>query len=109
MYLEGKNKVHRDISYTNILLREPGRDSDLKQQIKNNFKNQLNLSEIELLRKDLKCREGLLIDYDYAAGLFASQKGQDKEGEGDENEADAVTDDPSAVANVSGDRTVSLL
>ena len=35
---------------------------------------QLGLSKIEVLRKQLKCREGLLIDFDYAAELVRLQE-----------------------------------
>jgi hypothetical protein len=31
--------------------------------------NELDLSDIETLRKELGCREGLLIDFDYASFL----------------------------------------
>ncbi|KAF8336054.1 hypothetical protein F5887DRAFT_1078905 [Amanita rubescens] len=95
MYLETKNKVHRDISYTNILLREPGQDSVEKQLIKDEFKDGLGLTDIESMRKRFKCREGLLIDYDYASEL-SSQKDKDRQGEGDGNKMDE---------NVSGIRT----
>lgn len=98
MYLETRNKVHRDISYTNILLQEPGQDSVAKQLIKDEFKDELGLLEIESLRKSLKCREGLLIDYDYACEL-SSEKGKDRQEEGDGNKT---------AENVSGVRTVSL-
>ncbi len=73
----------------------------MKQQIKDEFRDQLGLSQIESLRKSLKCREGLLIDYDYAAELVPSQKSPGEDG-------GMTTDDPSATANVSGVRTVSL-
>ena len=33
----------------------------------------LGLSEIEKLRKQLNCREGLLIDFDYGAALVGEQ------------------------------------
>ena len=70
-YLESKNLVHRDISYTNILLWElpVSRDSDIKQAKRDEIMRELGLSEIESLRRDLGCREGLLIDFDYASLL----------------------------------------
>jgi serine/threonine protein kinase len=67
MYLESKQKLHRDISYTNILLREPGVDSATRTTVRENFIESLGLSDIEKLRKELNCREGLLIDFDYGA------------------------------------------
>ena len=61
MYLEAQKKLHRDISYTNILLREPESSNEKREGLM----KELGLSEIEELRKQLGCREGLLIDYDY--------------------------------------------
>jgi serine/threonine protein kinase len=69
MYLESKGKVHRDISYTNILLREPGKDTPEKKATRDMIIAKLGLSEIDELRKELGCREGLLIDFDYASTL----------------------------------------
>jgi serine/threonine protein kinase len=68
-YLESRNLVHRDISYTNILLRHTGRDSIEKQAKRREIMDKLGLSEIESLRNSLNCREGLLIDFDYASSL----------------------------------------
>jgi serine/threonine protein kinase len=68
MYLEGKRKLHRDISYTNILLREP-EDDLVQKEARKQFMMLLGLSEIEELREELRCREGLLIDFDYGAAL----------------------------------------
>ena len=68
-YLESRNLVHRDISYTNILLRYTGKDSIKKQAKRREIIDELGLSEIESLRNSLNCREGLLIDFDYAASL----------------------------------------
>ena len=118
MYLETKNKVHRDISYTNVLLREPGQESVAKQSIKDEFKDEFDLVEIESLRKSLKCREGLLIDYDYASEL-SPQKDKDSQGEGDGNKTAYASElsshkdkdsqgEGDGVKNASGVRTVSL-
>ena len=60
------NKVHRDISYTNILLRSPGANSFGKTMVREMFTKAFDLSNIENLRKQINCWEGLLIDYDYA-------------------------------------------
>lgn len=68
-YLESRNLVHRDISYTNILLRHTGKDSIEKQAKRREIMDELGLSEIESLRNSLNCREGLLIDFDYASSL----------------------------------------
>jgi serine/threonine protein kinase len=68
-YLESKNLVHRDISYTNILLRDLSKDSNIKQAKRDEIMRKLGLSEIDSLRRDLGCREGLLIDFDYASLL----------------------------------------
>jgi serine/threonine protein kinase len=73
-YLESRNLVHRDISYTNILLRSPaGKGSDSNSVKRREIMNELGLSEIEELRTRYQCREGLLIDFDYAAPLNPSQ------------------------------------
>jgi serine/threonine protein kinase len=68
-YLESENLVHRDISYTNILLRSQGKDTKAKQEKRREIMDQLGLSNIESLRNSLNCREGLLIDFDYASSL----------------------------------------
>ena len=72
-YLETLNLVHRDISYTNILLQSQSQDkgngSQLKQDKQCEIMNELGLSDIESLREKLGCREGLLIDFDYASSL----------------------------------------
>ena len=67
MYLDTQQKLHRDISYTNILLRVPGVDSAAKTNVREEFMEKLGLSDIEQLQKKLNCREGLLIDFDYGA------------------------------------------
>jgi hypothetical protein len=67
MCLESKQKLHRDVSYTNILLRDPGVDSAAKMEVRKQLTERLGLSDIEKLRKELNCREGLLIDFDYGA------------------------------------------
>ena len=72
LYLESCQKIHRDISYTNILLREPELDSEStnKLKIRQELMESLGLSDIVKLRQELSCREGLLIDFDYGASLF---------------------------------------
>jgi len=75
MYLQGQNKLHRDLSYTKILLQESGGDAEEAQRARDNLMEQLGLLEIETLRKELNCREGLLIDFDYAAELGQPQEG----------------------------------
>jgi len=87
MYLETQQKLHRDISYTNVLLREPG---PTKTKVRKEFMARLGLSDIEKLREELNCREGLLIDFDYGALISdettqVEQKSEDCErGEADE-------------------------
>jgi len=74
VYLKGQNKLHRDLSYMNILLRESGGDAEEAQRARDNLMERLGLSEIETLQKELNCREGLLIDFDYAAELGQPQE-----------------------------------
>jgi hypothetical protein len=59
----------------NILLRdpEPNLDSTNKSKIRQELMESLDLSSIEALRRDLKLREGLLIDFDYGGSLFDSE------------------------------------
>jgi serine/threonine protein kinase len=63
--------VHRDISYTNILLRS--RDefevSQSKLDKRREIMDELGLSQIDDFRRQVNCREGLLIDFDYASLL----------------------------------------
>ena len=67
MCLERERKLHRDISYTNVLLQES--DSSQKLPTRVALIQTLGLTEIESQRSSLKCREGLLIDFDYGADL----------------------------------------
>jgi hypothetical protein len=93
-YLESRQMVHRDISYTNIILRESVResvtigrsdsDSSDKLKIREGLISSLDLSGIMELRQSLECREGLLIDFDYG-GSLTDQKGIEGE-EGDKND-----------------------
>jgi hypothetical protein len=71
MYLAAQQNIHRDISYTNILIREVDDDKSKEASLeaRKRVMNLLGLSEIESLRNELKCREGLLIDFDYGAVL----------------------------------------
>ena len=75
MCLESKLLVHRDISYTNVLLRHPGEDSQEKHASREKVIEQFDLTRIEKLRKQYKCREGLLVDFDYAARLVQLEDG----------------------------------
>jgi serine/threonine protein kinase len=109
MYLESKRKVHSDISYTNILLREPGVDKPDKKATRDQIMALLGLSEIDKLRKQLGCREGLLIDFDYVSPLVeltgllepetgqngsgAGQDQQDQGDQGDQGDQDADEDE----------------
>jgi hypothetical protein len=124
--LETEGRVHRDISYTNILLREPElgpsdsscrsdspSDSSCRSDIRQKFIKEFGLSEIEELRRLTRCREGLLIDYDYAT--FLADVGSANEETTVEGESeDLGKDKPSQGNNLdprqnpSGGRTVSL-
>jgi serine/threonine protein kinase len=73
MYLESESKLHRDISYTNILLRKSGVDSLAKTVNRKKIMDDLELTQIEELRKELNCREGLLIDFDYGTQLQSEE------------------------------------
>lgn len=116
MYLESKRKVHRDISYTNILLREPGVDKPDKKAIRDKVMAQLGLSEIDVLRKKLGCREGLLIDFDYASSLVesitlpgpetghnGSGAGQDQENQEDQEDSEDQGDQEDQGQDADGD------
>jgi serine/threonine protein kinase len=92
MYLETKRKLHRDISYTNILLRNQEVDLPERAAVREHFMEQLGLSEIEKLRKDLKCREGLLIDFDYGAVLAELENEMAKLADGDMAPADQASE-----------------
>lgn len=87
-YLESRNLIHRDISYTNILIRsrEDGNlDSAQKDEQRHKLMDELGLSEIEDVRKKLCCREGLLIDFDYASFLLQGETGETEGGDQDES------------------------
>ena len=68
-----------------------------------------DLSGIEDLRKQFKCREGLLIDYDYATDLGEGESG-DIEGLGDieGSQDDKQGEDSLLNQNPSGGRTVGV-
>ena len=68
-YLESRKLVHRDISYTNILLRIPGKDGAAKKAKQSEIICELDLSDVEKLWTELGCREGLRIDFDYTSFL----------------------------------------
>jgi hypothetical protein len=84
--------IHRDISYTNILLRDPEVefDSPNKSRIREELMMALDLSDIMKLRQDLKCREGLLIDLDYGSSLLVN--GQNDTEAGRETEVGGATE-----------------
>ena len=113
--METRKKVHRDISYTNILLRDPGPDPPGRMTVREKFIKDFDLSSIEDLRKEIKCREGLLIDYDYAS-VVADSEGASKEttvveGESEDLGKEDLGRDTQRRVNVlklSGGRTVSL-
>ena len=65
---------------------------------------QFGLSEIEELRKRLKCREGLLIDFDYGAVLAREQTASNEEETRNEEEGSQASD--SNTFKPSGTRTV---
>jgi hypothetical protein len=83
-----KKRVHRDLSYTNVLLREGGGDTDEVQRTRDKLMGDYGLSEIDKMRRTFEYREGLLIDYDYAAEL--SQGDEEIEDEGGEDLVDYV-------------------
>jgi serine/threonine protein kinase len=93
LYLESKQKIHRDISYTNILLRDPDSEAldSTRMRIQDELMMSLGLTGIVKLRRDLECREGLLIDFDYGASF-----GQE----------DTVTEVGGATKGDTNDRTV---
>jgi len=63
------------------------------------------LADIEGLRKQMTCREGLLIDYDYAA-VLADSEGESEGEEDEELGEESKAFDPHH--KLSGGRTVSL-
>ena len=69
VYLESHKKLHRDISYTNILLREPGANSERVNNSRQEIMERLGLGEFEKQRHKLKCREGLVVDFNYGGEL----------------------------------------
>ena len=71
MYLTAQENIHHNISYTNILIWEVDDDLSKKASLeaRKYIMNLLGLSEIESLQNELKCWEGLLIDFDYGAVL----------------------------------------
>ena len=71
MYLAAQENIHCDISYTNILIQEVDDDSSKEASLEawKRVMNLLGLSKIESLWNELKCQEGLLIDFDYGTIL----------------------------------------
>ena len=91
--LESNNKLHRDISYTNLLLRDRGVDSAQKTKLRDGIKEEFGLVQIEKMREDFNCREGLLIDFDHATTLledqhFSGNKEDEDNGDGDDDNRD---------------------
>ena len=84
MYLEGQQKLHHDISYTNHLLQESGGDAKEIQSLRNQIMVKLELSRVEELQKEYKCREGLLIDYDYGVDMGSEDVKEDVIAQGEE-------------------------
>lgn len=114
-YLETQKKAHRDISYTNILLRETD-DSDAGRANREKVMQELGLSEIEELRMQLKCREGLLIDFDYGAvlaGLAAGEKTnsdeREKETDSGERQGEVLQTSHSGARTVSNSNSMPIL
>jgi len=110
LYLKTRKRVHRDISYTNILLRELGPpELPVRTMNRKKFMDELELteflSEIEKLRKECLCREGLLIDYDYASHLADVEPSVPSVMEVDE---ESQGSNPGSGQNHSGDRTGTL-
>ena len=76
-----------------MLLRETD-DSDAgraARAAREKVMQELGLSEIEELRKRLNCREGLLIDFDYAAALAGEKIASDEETNSGENQGEGQT------------------
>lgn len=96
--LESENRLHRDISYTNVLLRDrlDSADSSANAENRNKVIQELGLTQIDAQRVSFKCREGLLIDFDYRIEL--SQSGRESqtitpEGVNPANEEGSYDDD----------------
>jgi serine/threonine protein kinase len=109
-YLETQKKVHRDISYTNILLRERDQ-TNVGRAAREKVMEELGLSEIEKLRERLDCREGLLIDFDYGAALIGEQTTREGTNSGEKQKEGASNSKEKQrevnINPVSGARTVS--
>ena len=73
IFLKSHQKVHHDISYTNVLLQEPGKNLPEMEANREQVMNNLGLAEIEIQCHKLKCQEGLLIDFDYGGKLAVAQ------------------------------------
>jgi len=76
---ESKQTIHRDISYTNVLLRTLGPDSQEKKEWQAKITETFGLSEIENLQAQYSSQEGLLIDFDYASRLAQSENMEESE------------------------------
>jgi serine/threonine protein kinase len=108
IFLELQRKVHRDIPYTNILLREPGNNSPKMEENRKQVMSNLGLAEIEIQRRKFRCREGLLIDFDYGSELAVAQSQETEQNEEDseEDKEDGSTIRHCANKNDSGVRMV---
>ena len=79
IFLESHQKVHHDILYTNVLLREPRKNLPEMKANQEQVLNNLGLAEIEIQCHKLKCREQLLIDFDYGGKLAVAQSQEEIE------------------------------
>ena len=79
IFLESHQKVHHDISYTNVLLQGPGKNLPEMKANQEQVMNNLGLAEIEIQCHKLKCQEGLLIDFDYGGKLAVAQSQEEME------------------------------
>jgi serine/threonine protein kinase len=73
IFLESQRKVHRNISYTNILLREPRNNLPKMEENWKRVMSNLGLAEIKIQHRKFRCQEKLLIDFDYGSDLAVVQ------------------------------------
>jgi len=91
--LESNNKLHHDISYTNLLLQDRGVDSAQKTKLQDGIKEEFGLVQIEKMREGFNCRERLLINFDHTTTLledqhFSGNKEDEDNGDGDDDNRD---------------------
>jgi hypothetical protein len=112
VYFESHRKLHRNVSYTNVLLREPGINSTKMEESRKQIIERLGLTDLETQRHKLKCREGLLVDFDYGGELMEQDKEEGKGSKGseedEEDEEESTIQHPTnnPEGNDSGVRTV---